>query len=193
MTNKTEGFLYVFAFLAFLPQVFAAKPMSAGAPASGIYAIPLQTIDSKKSDLSTLKGKVLLVVNTASQCGYTPQYKGLEETYQKYKAQGLEVVGFPSNDFGGQEPGSNGDIKKFCELKYKTTFAMFEKNPVTGDQKQPLYRWINSQRGFESEVSWNFEKFLINRQGQVVQRFASRVKPTDSELTQAIEAELKKI
>jgi glutathione peroxidase len=147
--------------------------------ASAVTAFSVKTIDGGLKNLADYKGHVLLIVNVASRCGFTPQYKALEAVYEKYKDKGLVVLGFPSNDFGGQEPGSNQEIKKFCSLKYNVTFPMFEKNPVTGADKQPLYRYLTEQTdpAFHGEVKWNFEKFLVNRKGQVVDRFLSTVKP----------------
>jgi glutathione peroxidase len=164
-------------------NAFAATP--------SIYEIPLKTIDGKQTTLKEYRGKTLLIVNTASECGYTPQYKGLQTVYEKYKDKGLVVLGFPSNDFGGQEPGSNKEIKKFCELKYKTTFPMFEKNPVKGPTKQPLYQHLIANSKTPGEVGWNFEKFLVDRNGRVAGRFKSSVDPENHALTDAIELELK--
>lgn len=151
------------------------------------YELSTQTIDGTSAPLSTYKGKVAVVVNTASQCGYTPQYKDLEALYAKYKEKGLVVLGFPSNDFGGQEPGSDAEIKKFCELKYKVTFPMFSKSKVIGPDKQPIYQFLTTSAAEKGEVSWNFEKFLIDRNGKVVGRYKSKVTPLSPELTGAIE------
>jgi glutathione peroxidase len=169
--------------LFFSVNAFAATP--------SIYDIPVKNIDGKQTTLKEFKGKALLIVNTASECGYTPQYKGLQKVYEKYKDKGLVVLGFPSNDFGGQEPGTNKEIKKFCELKYKTTFPMFEKNPVKGASKQPLYQHLIANSKSPDEIGWNFEKFLIGRNGNVAGRFKSSVDPESHVLTDAIELELK--
>jgi glutathione peroxidase len=165
--------------------------ISVAATAASIYEIPLKTIDGKDTTLKEYKGKTLLIVNTASECGYTSQYKGLQQTYLKYKDKGLVVLGFPSNDFGGQEPGSNKEIKKFCELKFKTTFPMFEKNPVKGSNKQPLYQFLISNSKEKGEIGWNFEKFLVDRTGRIAGRFKSSVEPDSHVLLDAIELELK--
>jgi glutathione peroxidase len=157
-----------------------------------LFSVPLQTIDGKAATLNDYKGKTLLIVNTASRCGYTPQYEGLEEIYSKYQAKGLVVLGFPSNDFGGQEPGSNGEIKKFCTVKFHVDFPMFAKGPVKGDAKQPLYAYLTANAPQKGEIKWNFEKFLISPDGNVVGRFDSKVKPTDTTLTAAIEKNLPK-
>lgn len=147
----------------------------AGAPMS-LYDLQVQTIDGKDVSLSAYKGKALLIVNTASQCGYTPQYKGLEELYQAYKAKGFEVLAFPSNDFGGQEPGTNAEVKQFCELKYKTTFPLFAKVAVKGDA-HPLYKYLQGLKENGGEVNWNFNKFLVAADGKVVKRFGPNDKP----------------
>jgi len=164
--------------------------LSATAHAASIYDVPLKTIDGKETTLKEYKGKTLLIVNTASGCGYTPQYKGLQQLYLKYKDKGLVVLGFPSNDFGKQEPGTNGEIKKFCELKYKTTFPIFEKNPVLGDSKQPLYALLIQNAKNHDPIGWNFEKFLVDKTGRVAGRFKSAVEPESDILKTAIETEL---
>lgn len=156
--------------------------------ASGFYALSAENIDGLKQPLSTYAGKVTLVVNTASECGYTPQYKDLEALYRKYKDKGLVVLGFPSNDFGGQEPGSNAEIKKFCTMKYKVSFPMFSKNPVKGPEKQPTFAYLTEKANpsLKGEVDWNFEKFLINKKGELVGRYKSKVSPTSNEIETAI-------
>lgn len=151
-----------------------------------IYTTPVKTIDGKETNLSEHKGKVMLIVNTASECGYTPQYKGLEALYQKYKSQGLVVLGFPSNDFGGQEPGTEAEIKKFCELKYKTTFPMYSKVSVKAN---PLYALLQKEAG--ADVAWNFGKFLVGKNGKVEKYFPSKVTPESDELSKAVEGALK--
>ncbi len=165
--------------------------MSFASTAKSIYEIPLKTIDGKETTLKEFKGKTLLIVNTASECGYTPQYKGLQQIYLKYKEKGFEVLGFPSNDFGAQEPGSNQEIKKFCEMKYKTTFPMFEKNSVKGNSMQPLYQFLIAHSKTQDEVAWNFEKFLIDRTGHIAGRFKSSVEPNSDAIQSAIEKQLK--
>jgi len=164
-----------------------------GFSAMSFYEYSVKDIDGKNTSLSQYKGKVALVVNTASQCGYTPQYKDLEALYQKYKAKGLVVLGFPSNDFGGQEPGTNAEVKKFCEMKFKTTFPLFSKNPVKGSGKQEVYKFLTeaSDKSLQGEVGWNFEKFLVSKDGKVVARFKSGVTPLGSELETRIESLLK--
>jgi glutathione peroxidase len=173
--------------------------------------IPLKRIDGTADTLASHKGSVLLVVNVASKCGLTPQYEGLEALYEKYQDQGFEVLGFPANDFGSQEPGTNEDIAAFCSANYGVSFPMFEKADVTGAGKQPLYGALTQAiptkqgdvaamkerfKGFgmtpteDPEVLWNFEKFLIGRDGSVIGRFAPAVTPDDPALVGAIEAAL---
>lgn len=138
----------------------------------------------------TYAGKVVLVVNTASQCGYTPQYEGLEKLYQKYRSQGLVVLGFPSDEFGGQEPGSDAEIAKFCKLNFGVQFPMFSKGSVKGEAPQPLYRKLIAASG--EAPAWNFHKYLVGRDGRRVSAYPSKVKPDDATLLAAIEAELKR-
>lgn len=153
-----------------------------------IYKHQITSIDGKVIDLSVYKGKVLLIVNTASQCGYTNQYEGLEKVHERFREKGLVVMGFPSNDFGQQEPGANDEIKKFCQLKFGVTFPMFIKGPVKGPSKQPLFEHLVKHAPEQSEIKWNFEKFLVSRDGKVVKRFSSKVKPEDDELLSAVES-----
>ena len=160
-----------------------------GAPMS-VYDFSMKTIDGKEVSLSAWKGKALMIVNTASECGYTPQYKGLEALYEQYKAKGFEILAFPSNDFGGQEPGTNADIKKFCELKFKTTFPLFAKIAVKGEAADPLYKYLTGLKDNGGEVKWNFNKFLVGKDGTVLARFGSRTKPDSEELVSAIEKAL---
>ena len=143
----------------------------------------------KELDLASKKGKVLLVVNTASQCGFTPQYEGLEEIYQKYRDQGFEVIGFPCNQFGNQEPGSNEEIQEFCKLNFGVTFPLMQKIDVNGENASPLFDWMKAEaKGLmgSKSIKWNFTKFLINREGEVVRRFAPTDKP--AQLAKHIEA-----
>ena len=154
--------------------------------------INVKTIDGAEKKLSDYAGKVLLIVNVASQCGYTPQYSGLEALNKKYGSQGLEVLGFPCNDFGAQEPGSNSEIAQFCETKYGVTFDMFDKVHAKGSNKDPLYQTLTTAVEPKGDVAWNFEKFLISKEGEVVARYKSGVAPNDSQLINDIEAELAK-
>lgn len=158
-----------------------------------VYQFTMTTIDGKDVSISEYKGKVLLFVNTASECGYTPQYEGLQKLYEKYNDQGLVILGFPSNDFGGQEPGSDDEIQAFCTKNYGVTFPMFSKITVKGADKHPLYQFLTEKTSngkVEQEVKWNFFKFLVNRNGEVVQAFPSSVKPLSDDILVAIEKEL---
>jgi glutathione peroxidase len=155
----------------------------------------LKGLDGKDVNLAKYQGKVVLIVNVASQCGYTPQYKGLQALYEKYADKGLVVLGVPSNDFGRQEPGSSGDIAEFCEKNYGVKFPMTEKVVVKGADQTPLYKFLTSAETnpkFAGPVKWNFNKFLIGRNGEVVGRFDSGVKPESEKLVQAVEGELAK-
>ncbi len=157
-----------------------------------VHEFSVKTIDGKDVSLSQYKGKALLIVNTASQCGYTPQYKALETLYGLYKEKGLEILAFPSNDFGGQEPGSNEEIKKFCELKYKTTFPLFAKIAVKGDASHPLYKYLTGLKENGGDVKWNFNKFLVNPEGKVVAHLESGADPVSDAVKKQVEAVLPK-
>lgn len=153
--------------------------------------IPLKTIRGADASLADYAGKVLLVVNVASKCGLTPQYEGLEKLYRDYGDDGLVVLGFPANDFAGQEPGTNAEIETFCTTNFGVDFPMFEKIGVKGEGKHPLYAELIAQSAEpETEIQWNFEKFLVSRDGHVVRRFSPRTAPDDPELIAAIEAAL---
>jgi glutathione peroxidase len=153
-----------------------------------LYTIPLKDIDGKDTTLKTYAGKPLLIVNVASKCGFTPQYTGLEAVWRKYKDKGLMVLGFPSNDFGGQEPGTNEEIKQFCSSKFDVTFPMFDKVQVKGEGQHPLYTTLTGPESpVPGPVKWNFGKFLIGRDGKIIARFDSKVTPDSPELTKAIE------
>lgn len=152
-----------------------------------IYQFSLTTIDGKPAPLSDFDGKVLLLVNVASECGFTSQYTGLQALHQKYADSGLVVMGIPSNDFGGQEPGSEAEIEEFCSSKYAVTFPLFSKVGVK-ENPHPLYAYLQGTKG---AVEWNFTKFLIGREGEVIEKFPSAVKPDSKELTSAIEEALK--
>ena len=156
---------------------------------SGVYKFTMNSIDGKATPLAEFKGKVTMIVNVASRCGYTPQYSALEAVYEKYKDRGFVIAGFPANNFGGQEPGSNEEIKQFCSAKYNVKFPMFAKISVLGSDEAPLYRYLTGTGG--GEIEWNFTKFLIDRQGQVIARFESAVEPDSPEAIAAIEKALK--
>jgi glutathione peroxidase len=159
--------------------------------AASIYDIPVKDIDGTATNLSAYKGKVLLIVNVASHCGFTPQYTALEATYKKYSDQGFVILGFPCNQFGGQEPGSDEVIKQFCISKYFITFPMFDKIEVNGANRHPLYDFLAGKDSpFPGDITWNFNKFLIGKDGKIIKRFDSKVTPDSPEITAAIEAAL---
>ena len=162
--------------------------------ASGIYTFTLNSIDGKPSPLADFKGKVILVINVASQCGYTPQYSALESIYEKYKDQGFVILGFPANNFGAQEPGTNAEIKTFCTRKYSVTFPIYAKISVKEPDQAPLYAYLSKDTapGVRGDIKWNFTKFLVDRNGNVVQRFEPAVTPDSKEMISAIEKQLKK-
>jgi glutathione peroxidase len=155
---------------------------------TSIYDFELDSLSGDEVSLSEFEGNVLLVVNTASECGYTPQYKELQELYETYNDEGFYVLGFPANNFGGQEPGSDEEIAQFCELNYGVTFPMFSKISVKGDDQHPLYQYLTQADNpdFTGEIGWNFEKFLIDRNGNIVRRFKSNVTPMGDELTESL-------
>ncbi len=175
--------------LAALPLVaFASFARASGTDDKGVYEFTAKDIDGNEVPLSRYKDKVLLIVNTASKCGYTPQYKGMEELYAKYKDKGLEVLAFPANEFGAQEPGSNSDIKTFCTSTYKTTFPLFSKIVVKGQGQHPLYQFLTGNDA--KPIPWNFTKFLVGKDGKVIQRFEPKDKPEGDTVTKAIEQAL---
>ena len=168
--------------------------MAGSATAANIYDFTLPSIDGKPMPLADFRGKVVLVVNVASRCGFTPQYSALESLYEKYKDQGFVIVGFPANNFGSQEPGTNEEIKTFCSRKYNVTFPMMSKVSVLGEDKSPLYRYLtdkDSDPKFSGDIKWNFTKFLFDRNGNPVARFEPAVKPDSPEVQAAIESTLK--
>ena len=167
---------------------------SAAFAASSVHEFTMDALNGTPTPLASFKGKVLLVVNVASQCGYTYQYEGLQALYMKYKDQGLVVAGFPANNFGAQEPGSNAEIGAFCKSKFGVTFPMFSKISVKGSDKAPLYQFLtdpNANPKTGGEIPWNFTKYLVDRDGKVLARFDAPVEPGSKELTSAIEAALK--
>jgi glutathione peroxidase len=174
--------------LALATMIITTFPLLA---ADSLYDLPLKDIDGNATTLKPYAGKVLLVVNVASKCGFTPQYTALEAVYKKYQDQGLVVCGFPCNQFGSQEPGTDADIKEFCTSKYSVTFPMFDKLEVNGANRHPLYMALaGNDSPFPGNIHWNFTKFLIGRDGKIVARFDSKVKPDSEEVTKAIEAAL---
>lgn len=164
---------------------------------TSIFASPeafydFKFVDTNKKEITfnEFKGKTVMIVNIATRCGYTGQLDDLEKLYQTYKAKNFIIVGFPSNDFNEQAPESNKEITDICRLKYGVTFPIFEKQIVLGDKKNPLFKWLTSQKGHEGEIAWNFTKFLVNKEGKIVNRFQSNVEPMDKGLTSIIEKNL---
>ncbi len=158
-----------------------------------IYDVGVRTIDGEDTTLAEFKGKALLVVNVASKCGFTPQYEALQKLYTDYHDRGFEILGFPCNQFGGQEPGTSEEIKEFCSLNWGVTFPMFEKVDVNGDDRHPLYAELTKapdHKGNAGDVGWNFEKFLISPEGDVVARFRTNAKPDAEYVTSAVEEQL---
>jgi glutathione peroxidase len=177
--------------------VFAAMTLGGGAPNSveameeSVHQFVKKGIDGKPVKLAKYQGKVLLIVNVASKCGLTPQYDGLQKLYSEYKGKGFAVLGFPANEFGNQEPGSNAEIKEFCSTTHKVTFPMFEKIVVKGEGIDPLYTYLISHSDRpKDDIEWNFAKFLVGNDGKVIKRFGPRVAPNDPELVKAIQAAL---
>jgi glutathione peroxidase len=183
-TSKKLGKLGIYISIGVLLTM--ATSLFAG---SGIYGFTLNSIDGKPAPLADYKGKVVMIVNVASQCGYTPQYSALETIYEKYKDQGFVILGFPANNFGAQEPGTNEEIKTFCTRKYSVTFPMYSKISVKGEDQAPFYAYLTKETGtgIAGDIKWNFTKFLVDRDGKVVQRFEPAVTPDSKEVTGAIE------
>ena len=194
--------LFAFAAAAAVALTALAKPGDVGdvikeptkmAAKASPLDFKVKTIDGKEQKLSEYKGKVVLFVNVASKCGLTPQYKGLEALYEKYKDQGFVILGFPANNFGSQEPGTNEEIKQFCTSKYDVTFPMMSKISVKGEDKHPLYKFLTEGKAgddFAGDIEWNFAKFLVDRNGNVIARFSSKTKPEDAQVAQTIEKAL---
>ena len=186
-----------------VPEATAAEPGGPAAQGIGgrtvattqtpnLYGFTLKDIDGKPVSLEQYKGKVLLLVNTASLCGNTPQYGGLQTLYDQYKDQGFEILAFPANNFGEQEPGNNEEIKSFCYTKYALTFPIFGKISVKGADQHPLYRYLTAQSPFPGEVEWNFQKYLVDRQGNIIARYHHRTKPLSDEVVNGIALALAK-
>jgi glutathione peroxidase len=177
--------------LAKQTKAFAsAPPISSAAPGTA-YGFEFAGLSVPRIPMTAFKGEVVLMVNTASQCGYTPQYEGLQRLQATYEGKGFSVIGVPSNDFGGQEPGSAEQIRSFCEANYGVTFPMAAKTPVTGKSAHPLYRWAAAELGPEAQPKWNFHKILIGRDGKPIAAFPSGVAPESPKLVKAIEAAIK--
>jgi glutathione peroxidase len=186
--------IFVLSLLGVWSVLIGGPPARAGqegllmaARTTSVYEFTMDDIDGKPVNLGAYKGKVLLLVNTASLCGNTPQYSGLERIYEQYHDQGFEVLAFPANNFGQQEPGTNAEIKGFCLTKYSVSFPLFGKISVKGSDKHPLYQYLTEQSPFPGEVEWNFQKYLVDRSGRVVGRFHHRTKPLAPEIVNEVE------
>lgn len=181
---KSLAILVIFSFMAIVS--------TDQTDTTSIYDFEVQDIDGNTVSMNDFKGKVVLVVNTASECGFTPQYEGLQALYEQYKDDGLVVLGFPANNFGGQEPGTEEEIKQFCKVNYDVTFPMFSKVSVKGGDIHPLFDFLTSQENanFTGEIKWNFEKFLIDKNGILMRRFRSKVEPESDEILNTIESSL---
>ena len=193
MIFQLSAVIAVVVAIAIPRSVVASGPQASPKKPTSVLDFTVKDIDGKEVPLAKFQGKVLLIVNTASQCGYTPQYKELQEIYQKYKDQGFEVLAFPANEFGAQEPGSDEQIKQFCSTRYKVSFPLFSKIVVKGKGIHPLYEYLTSEATdpkFAGPIPWNFAKFLVNRKGEVIARFEPGVKPDSSEVVTAVEKSL---
>ena len=180
--------LMVFAILSFL-----AGPAAAGDPAGSAHDFSFTAIEGGALPLAQYKGKVVLLVNTASRCGFTPQYEGLQAVWERYRERGLVVLGVPSNDFGGQEPGNEAEIKEFCEVNFSVDFPLTAKEHVVGAEAHPFYRWAADRLGFAAKPRWNFHKYLIGPDGALADWFSTATEPGSAKVTQAIEAQLARV
>ena len=176
-----KALIFSFLLLTLLPLPSSGETMK------NIYSFTMKTIDGQDKSLADYQGKTLLVVNTASLCGHTPQYKTLQALYDKYKTQGLEILAFPANNFGAQEPGTDQEIKTFCSTKFNVTFPVFSKISVKGADIHPLYQYLTTESGFPGDIKWNFNKFLIDPSGKVVARFESGADPMSAEVVGEVE------
>ena len=168
-------------------QVNAKSKKADKTAGNGVLNFTMTTIDGKPKPLADYKGKVLMIVNTASECGYTPQYETLEKLYETYKDKGFAILAFPANNFGQQEPGTDDQIKTFCSTKYNVTFDLFSKISVKGNDQHPLYKYITKQSPFRGDIKWNFQKYLVDRSGKIVNRFMSAVDPMSQDVRDAVE------
>lgn len=175
-------------FGLFIILLYSMGTYTKGTVADSLYQFELKDINGQNVPLDKYRGKVLLIVNTASECGYTPQYEGLQTLYEEYASDGLVVLGFPANNFGGQEPGTNEEIKQFCTVNFNVTFPMFSKISVKGDNIHPLFTYLTTEDNpdFAGEIEWNFEKFLIGKEGKLLRRFRSATKPMSDDILKAV-------
>jgi glutathione peroxidase len=189
MTRMFAGPLSIALVLGPLVALATAGPGSTGGSvqAPSIYEFTVQTIDGGTRSLADYRGKTLLIVNTASRCGFTPQYESLEALYRRYKSRGFEILAFPANDFMGQEPGSNAEIRTFCTTRYHTSFPLFAKISVRGKEMAPLYHWLTKDSPFPGEIPWNFTKFVVAPDGRVAARFGPQTDPRSKEVVAALE------
>jgi len=192
LNNNIERILIMISFLGISLFGITLNAQSASneeaIKSANIYKYSVKNIKKEDVNLKSYEGKVLLIVNVASECGCTPQYEGLEKIYKKYNAKGFEILAFPCNDFGGQEPGTNEEIQKFCSINYNVTFPLFDKISVKGSEKTELYIMLTDNKVTgKSEIAWNFEKFLVDKNGNVVANFKSKAKPESAEITSEIE------
>jgi len=184
--------IFLLSFTQLGTYNFMGLPMgedrkAAPVKSNGVLDFTMNTIDGKPQHLSAYKGKVVMIINTASECGFTPQYETLEKLYEKYKDKGFRVLAFPANNFGHQEPGTNAEIKTFCSTKYHTTFDIFSKISVKGGDQHPLYKYLTKDSPFPGDVKWNFQKYLVDRSGKIAARFMSPVDPMSAEVRQKVE------
>ncbi|AWU94945.1 glutathione peroxidase [Azospirillum ramasamyi] len=187
MTVQTRFHAVILAAVAAALSTMGATTAMAASSATNAYNFTFQGIDGQPLPLSQFEGKVILVVNTASQCGFTSQYKGLQALWQSYRDRGLVVLGVPSNDFGGQEPGNADQIKDFCEVNYRIDFPMTDKTVVSGDGAHPFYRWASDEMGFLAKPRWNFHKYLVGPDGRLVSWFSTVTGPEADKVREAIE------
>jgi glutathione peroxidase len=182
--------IFSFILASIVSLIFPHRSLADTGSLPAIHEFKVKSIEGEQIDLSTYKGKVLLIVNTASQCGFTPQYEDLENLYNKYREQGFTVLGFPANNYGGQEPGSNKEIKEFCKVRFGVTFPLFEKNDVSGENIQPFFKFLTNTANpdLKGDINWNFEKFLINKDGKLVERFGSFTNPMSGKVIKKIES-----
>jgi glutathione peroxidase len=179
-----------FAIASAFRKTEEPNPMQAEKTAGRIYDFEMKTIDGKPKKLADYKGHPLLIVNTASLCGFTPQYTDLENLYQKYADKGFKIAAFPANEFGAQEPGSDADIKKFCLTKFAVSFDLYSKIVVKGEGLSPLYAYLTKESGFPGDIPWNFTKFLVDKKGKVVGRFGPDANPAGKEIAAAVDKAL---